>query len=174
MKRKLLTIILTIFCVNSQAQNVKTKNENNTVNIIEDKIALKELVDKFSILADTKEVSKQVLLFTENAIVESFINGKSTGVLEGRKQIGDAFLNFLNLFEIVYHLNGQQSVEINENNAKGISYCLVTLIGTENGKKIKTTFGIYYNDEFIKIENKWFITKRKSTFSWQEKQELKN
>ena len=174
MKKKLLIIILTTFCVISQAQNIKTKSEIKKMNIIEDKIALKELVDKFSIWADTKEVNKQVLLFTENATVESFINGKSTGILEGRKQIGDAFLNFLNLFEIVYHLNGQQSVEINGNTAKGTSYCLVTLIGTENGKKMKTTFGIYYNDEFIKKENQWLINKRKSTFSWQEKQELKN
>lgn len=38
---------------------------------IEDKIAIKQVVDVFSNLADTKEIDKQVLLFTEVAIVIS-------------------------------------------------------------------------------------------------------
>ncbi len=170
MKKTLISIILLAICLTSRAQ----KNDNNSINQIEDRIALKELVDNFSILADLKDVNKQVLLFTENATVESFINGKSNGIISGRKQIGDVFSNFLNLFEIVYHLNGQQTVKIDNNSATGISYCQVTLIGTENGKKMKTTFGIYYNDDYVKQENHWLISKRKSFFVWQEKEELKN
>ena len=56
--------------------------------------------------------------------------------------------------------------------ASGISYCLVVLIGTENGKKIKTTMGVHYNDEYVKQGNRWYITKRKSFFDWRDKQEL--
>ncbi len=44
---------------------------------ISDRIALKELVDTFSNLADEKRIDEQVLLFTENASVQSLENGKA-------------------------------------------------------------------------------------------------
>ena len=70
-------------------------------------------------------------------------NGQPGGTLTGRKQIGDAFANFLKFFEVVYYINGQQTLIVNGDKANGISYCLVTLIGNDNGKKIKTTMGVY-------------------------------
>ena len=162
--------MLTIYCSSITAQKIKTNRNNN----VEDKIALKELVALFSVLADKKDTQGQTLLFTENANVTSIIGGNLVSNLTGRKQIGDAFTAFLDKFETVYHLNGQQIVTVNGNNATGISYCLVTLIGDENGKKMKTIFGIHYEDSYLKIKNKWLIDKRKSIFDWQEKQELKN
>lgn len=138
----------------------------------EDRIALKNLVDTFSILADRKEVQQQALLFTEDAVVESVMDGQLTSTLKGRKQIGEGFANFLNRFETVYHLNGQQTLTLNGDKASGISYCYVVLIGTENGKKFKTEFGVYYNDEYVRVGKKWLISHRKSTFAWQDKREL--
>ena len=37
---------------------------------------------------------------------------------------------------------------------------------------MKTTFGVYYNDEYVKQSGKWLIAKRISTFAWQDKQAL--
>ncbi len=148
------------------------KDLKDRIGKIEDRAALKELVDNFSILADLKDVQKQLLLFTENATVESTINGQVVGLLNGRKQIGEAFENFLNNFETVYHINGQQTVTLYGDKASGISCCTVTLLGTENEKKIKTTMGVYYNDDYEKENEKWLIAKRKSNFVWQDKLEL--
>jgi len=47
-----------------------------------------------------------------------------------------------------------------------------TLIGDENGKKMKTTIGVIYQDEFVRENNHWLIAKRKANFNWQEKQPL--
>ncbi len=147
-------------------------NFKKRIGEIEDKIALKELVDTFSILADKKDVKTQVLLFTPDATVETFVGGVSVTKLKGRKETENAFGNFLKNFETVYHFNGQQTVKINGDKASGISYCLVTLIGTENGKKMKTTIGVYYQDEYVRENNRWLIAKRTSVFDWQDKQEL--
>jgi hypothetical protein len=38
---------------------------------IQDRIAIKNVVDTFSILADQKETNKQTFLFTEDEVVES-------------------------------------------------------------------------------------------------------
>lgn len=170
MQKVIITLVALLILSAATAQ---TSTVNARLQAIEDRMALKEVVDKFSTLADVKDVKQQLLLFTEDATVESFRNGQSAGILKGREAIGNAFTGFLNLFEIVYHINGQQTVTINGNNASGTSYCLVTLIGTENGKKMKTTFGIYYKDEFVRRGKQWLISKRQSYFTWEERVEMK-
>jgi hypothetical protein len=173
MKTNILSIVLLAFFHFATAQN-DYNSLNKGITELEDKLAIKNLVDTFSILADQSKAEDQTLLFTEDATVETFINGNRVSSLKGRKQIGETFANFLKTFITVYHINGQQSVAINGNKASGTSYFAVTLIGEENGKKIKTSIGVIYNDEYLKQSNRWFIAKRKSTFVWQDKQDLIN
>jgi SnoaL-like domain len=170
MKRVALLITLSIFFLSSKAQTMQ--DLTTRINEIEDRIAIKNLVDTFSVLADVKDIKTQVLLFTENAIVTSIVKGQPPMTLTGRKQLFDAFTGYLNLFETVYHLNGQQTVTINGDKASGTSYCLVTLIGLENGKMMSTTSGVYYQDEYVKQNGLWLIAQRTSNFAWQEKKEF--
>ena len=173
MKRYLFAAALLMLALSINAQTMKNTDDLATrIKLIEDRIALKELVDVFSNLADQKETEKQTFLFTENATVETLVNGQPAGELVGRKQIGDAFANFLKNFEVVYHSNGQQTVTITGDRASGTSYCLVVLIGSENGKKMKTTMGVYYYDQYVRENGKWLIAKRQSTFAWREHAEL--
>ena len=139
---------------------------------IQDRMALKHLVDTFSNLADTKDVDRQVLLFTENATVESYRGGTRTSKLTGREEIGTAFRNFLDLFDTVYHLNGQQTVEIDGNSATGTAYCLVVLIDEQDDRTVKTTHGVTYRDHYLKQGGEWLIARRKSYFEWSSTEEL--
>jgi hypothetical protein len=138
----------------------------------DDKASLKELVDAISILADKKDVHNQVQLFSENAISETFVAGSLFLKVKGRKEMEMAFHNLLKNFEIVYHFNGQQNLTIDGDNATGTSYCLITLISSENGKRIKTTIGAIYEDDFVRENDKWLIAKRVGKFQWQEKLEV--
>ena len=76
---------------------------------IEDILALKKLVDTFSNLADVKDVKSQMDLFTDDAEVVSK-TANQTFSSKGKKEIEKAFADYLALFDIVYHLNGQQTV----------------------------------------------------------------
>jgi hypothetical protein len=156
----------------SGASQAPLKIQNRSVNMleIEDKIALRALVDTFSILADQKEARKQTELFTENAIVETYINGTLATKLKGREEIGNTFENFLKNFDIVYHFNGQHLVSIQGDHATGTLYCMTYLFGTENGKKLKTSIGVRYHDEYVRENGKWLIGKRTSFFDWLEKE----
>lgn len=169
MKRTLIVIAICVAHLTAQAQTIKRTMKTEE---IADRMAIKELVDRFSILADQKDIDTQVLLFTENGIVASKVGGQAGLTLVGRKQIGDAFRGYLNTFDVVYHINGQQTVTLNGDTATGISYCAVTLIGTENGKKMKTSMGVYYNDEYVRENGHWLIAKRTSNFAWQDKQPM--
>ena len=161
MKKLVFAICTLLVSLSMTAQTTKSIDER--IFELENKAALKNLVDTFSILADIKDAQAQTLLFTENAVVDSYRDGKLGTHLEGRKQIGDVFGNFLSNFKIVYHFNGQHSVTINGNKATGILYCLTTLISADN---VKTTFGIHYNDEYVFENGKWLISKRSSYFDW--------
>ena len=138
---------------------------------LEDRASLKELVDKVSIFGDRKDFGALVQLFAENAISETFAGGTPVLKLQGREAMQEAFKNFLKDFETVYHFNGQQILTIDGDTATGTSYCTVTLIGTEDGKKMKTTIGAIYQDEFIRVHSSWLIAKRTGNFDWQDKRE---
>ena len=136
------------------------------------RISLKELIDNISILGDKKDFTQQVQLFTENAVSETIAEGITILKLEGRIKMAEAFGKFLKDFETVYHFNGQQVVNIEGDSATGTCYCLITLIGNEKGKKIKTTIGAIYEDDYVLINNRWLIAKRIGNFNWQEKIEI--
>jgi len=134
----------------------------------EDQLALKRLVDTFSNLADVKDVTAQLDLFTDDAEVISKV-GDYTSQFKGKKEIGESFSNFLALFDVVYHLNGQQTVDIDGDTATGISYCFVTLIG--NGKKQQS--GVRYHDTYVKQNGRWLIKKRESNFMFTTTDDMK-
>jgi hypothetical protein len=155
------------------AQNAKGKNEmEKTLQELQDRAALKEVVDTFSNLADTKEVHTQVQLFTPDATMEAFTGGKSTGTFKGRDEMERAFGAFLANFQVVYHFNGQQVVKIEGDKASGISYCTVTLIGIQAGKRTRTTMGVHYKDEFVRENGRWLISHRISNCDWQDREEM--
>lgn len=135
---------------------------------IEDQAALKRLVDTFSNLADQKDVAQQAMLFTEDASVDSFVDGKLVSSLKGREQISQAFTGYLGLFDQVYHLNGQQTVEVKGDHAKGVCYCLVVLCRAENGQRVQAMSGVYYDDEYVRSGDNWLIAKRTSHFVWRD------
>lgn len=151
---------------------MNTKTPEQRLAVIEDKMAIKEVVDVFSNLADTKEIGKQVLLFTEDGEVRSTSNGQ-TSVLKGRQQLQQAFSGFLANFHTVYHQNGQQTVEeLTNNTAKATSYCRVILVGKQGDKEMKTTLYAIYNDSFVKEDGKWLIKERTSNFVHREVEEV--
>ena len=160
--RARLILLLLLFASYANTTNVTTMD----INEMADRMALKDLVDTFSNLADTKEIDKQVQLFTEDAEVISYQGEKQTSHLKGRKELADRFKAFLDRFTTVYHINGQQTVRINGDKATGIAYAQVVLVSEKDGKKTMLTEGVRYNDEYVRRDGKWLISKRTSHFMW--------
>ncbi|SDM75974.1 SnoaL-like domain-containing protein, partial [Catalinimonas alkaloidigena] len=140
---------------------------------LEDKQAIKHVVDEFSILADTKEIEKQVMLFTPDGVVESYANGERSSLLQGRAQLQEVFSGFLANFHTVYHQNGQQTIDLQGDRAETTSYCRVILVGDQEGKTMKTTLYTIYQDQLVKQEGQWLIQHRTSNFVWREVEEVK-
>ncbi|SFF13292.1 nuclear transport factor 2 family protein [Spirosoma endophyticum] len=83
MKTYVLAIILSSLFTRAQAQKTAgQRSGEERLQEIEDRIALKALVDEFSILADRKDIANQLLLFTEEAKVETVNNGQAVSARE--------------------------------------------------------------------------------------------
>ena len=162
-----------LLCFTANAQKMNNQSIENRLNAIEDRIAIKAVVDEFSNLADTKELDKQVMLFTEDGIVETISKGQPPIVLKGREQMKQAFSGFLSNFHTVYHQNGQQTIQLDGSKAETVSYCRVILIGKQGDKETKTTLYVMYKDSFVKIDGKWLIKHRTSNFIHREMEEIK-
>lgn len=139
---------------------------------IAQRLALRELVDTFSNLADEKDVAAQISLFTTDAHINVVMEGKEVFDLNGQQEIFDAFSNYLSQFSVVYHINGQQTVTINGDAATGIAYCQVVLINEENGQRIKQTSGVRYHDRYVFQNGQWLIAERLSDFMWNDIQPI--
>jgi ketosteroid isomerase-like protein len=173
MKSIITVLALILLSTITFAQNMEKKSIEQRIAAIEDKMAIKYVVDEFSNLADTKEIDKQVLLFTEDGTVTSISNGQPGAPLKGKEQLKQAFSAFLSNFHTVYHQNGQQTIELNENKAEATSYCRVILVGKQNEKEMKTTLYTIYKDSFVKENGKWLIKHRTSNFVHREVEEMK-
>lgn len=138
-----------------------------TIEMIRAKIELKELVDVFSNLADVKDAKSQGDLFTPDGILEFQMgfNGEVQNIV-GREALVEAFSATINPCKAVYHINGQHNVTLNDDltEAEGTAYCEATLVNEEDGRNVITTNYVRYADVYVKLDGKWYIKRRRTTF----------
>lgn len=135
---------------------------------IKDRMALRELADRVSLLADQKDFAAQVQLFTEDAVSETYSAGNLLLALQGREQMASAFADYLKDVETLFHMNGQHIVTIEEDGATGTSYCSITMVTPSGGHKVKTEILAIYNDTYARKGDGWQIAKRIGNFILQE------
>ncbi|MCT9075210.1 nuclear transport factor 2 family protein [Streptomyces fulvoviolaceus] len=123
---------------------------------LEAKSELKQLVDTFSNLGDEKRIKDQMSLFD----------------ISGVEQLEETFSGFIANVTRLFHMNGQQVVDIDGDSATGISYCQVKLVTEEDGKEFITDSSIRYNDEYVQRDGRWLIKTRISHFLINDKRPL--
>ena len=133
---------------------------------LEDRIAIKEVVDTFSKLADANDIPTQMHLLTEDAVVDTYFGDALFASLKGRAEIEKVFSSFSANFEATYHFNGQQIIELNGDNASSDHCCQVVQIASSGGKKTLTTNGVIYHDAYVRRPDGWKIAKRIARFTW--------
>lgn len=137
------------------------------------KQALKELVDRFSILADDKNVAAQGPLFTEDGKVTTYIGGELFAQMHNRAEIVQVFSDFLQNFHKVYHHNGQfQVTELGEDHAQAVHYCHVVLVGKQGEQEIIHNHYVRYHDHYRKQGDQWLISERTAEFMISDSREL--
>lgn len=127
-------------------------------------------------LAVVKDAKSQGNLFLPDSVLEFQMgfDGEVQNIV-GREALVTAFANTINPCKAVYHINGQQDVTFNDDltQADGIAYCEATLVNEEDGKDMVTANYVRYTDKYKKVDGKWYILKRRTTFLISDRREMK-
>src|ERR1700754_4841831 len=92
---------------------------------LEDRIAIRELIDQYTYCADTRDAEGQMAIFTGDTNFEVYMDEKiptPTQVVTGRQNLRPVF-DDLNQYLSTMHFNGQSTVKLEGGKATGITYC---------------------------------------------------
>lgn len=134
----------------------------------EDRLAIRELVDRYAYCADTRDAQGQMDLFTEDTNFEVYYDPKSgvpSQVVSSKADLFPVFDN-LNFYDATMHFNGQSTVKLNGENATGIAYCMAHHLTLEDGQQKFMVAAIRYEDKFVKQDGKWLFAERKLLVDW--------
>jgi 2-hydroxy-3-keto-5-methylthiopentenyl-1-phosphate phosphatase len=145
-----------------------------SLEILQAKAELKELVDTFSNLADEKNIPGQMPLFTSDTTVKVYMGEELLFDISGTKQLEEVFTSFTANVKRSYHMNGQHVVKVDGNSATGVLYCQVKVVSEEDGKEIITDHSIRYNDTYVRQNGTWLIKTRISHFMINDRRTLES
>jgi len=134
-----------------------------------DRLAIRNLVDKYAYCADTRDAQGQMALFTEDTRFIVFMDAKAsepTQVINKRADLFPVFDN-LNTYRATMHFNGQSTVlQLKEDTATGIVYCIAHHQTIKDGVQKLMIANIKYHDSFAKQNGKWLFAERKLMVDW--------
>jgi len=141
------------------------------IETLEEKQAIEELTHSYLAAADKRDNIEMANHFTKNGSLTSIMSD-ATIVLKKRQGIADGFARILAHITTAHHMTGQLRITLNNEEVTGISYCYVTLVGTEDGQKYVRKISAVYKDEYAYENRKWLINTRIATVSWDERNNL--
>ena len=135
---------------------------------VADRLAIRQLIDAYAHCADRRDAKGQMALFTADTVFEVFMDSRSpepTQTMRGRDALAPVFEN-LNTYQATTHFNGQSTVEIEGNTAKGESYCIAHHLTVDGEKRMLMVASIRYLDTFSKENGAWLFAERKLMVDW--------
>ena len=147
--------------VDENAMNEVAPDMNNR---IDDRIMLKDLVDRYATESDKNNQDYYVNIFRSDVKLKVYF-GDKLGL--DISSVDDMIAQY-KAFETAkasFHQNGQQVVDfVDDTHATGICYAIATLVNEEEGKDKLTFHAVRYYDKYEKIDGRWWITEREQHF----------
>jgi hypothetical protein len=133
-------------------------------NRIEDRVMLKDLVDRYATESDKNNQDYYVNIFRPDLKLKVYFYGKLgmditsvNDMIAQYKAFGAAKESF--------HQNGQQVVDFQDDtHATGTCYAIATLVTEDDGKDKLTFHAVRYYDKYVKIDGRWWISEREQHF----------
>lgn len=141
---------------------------------LEAKSELKQLVDTFANLGDERRIKDQMSLFVPDTKVQVYMGEDLVFDISGVEQLEETFSGFIANVTHLFHMNGQQVVDIDGDSATGIAYCQVKLVTEEDGKAFITDSSVRYKDEYVQRDGRWLFKTRISHFTINDKRPFGN
>jgi hypothetical protein len=143
-----------------------------TIEQLTTKTALRNVIDAYATLGDEWKIAEQMELFTPDLTYKVFMGGALVADVSGRVAMERDFNLHSSQVKTYFTLNGQHTVEINEDSATGVSFSQIKMIRANEGKDILTDYSVRYEDNYVLQNTKWLIKDRIAHFLIVETREL--
>lgn len=131
---------------------------------MEDRMALKNLVDRYATESDKNNQDYYREIFRPDIKLKVYF-GETLGMDINNVDDMIAQYKAFGAAKASFHQNGQQVVNfIDEAHATGTCYAIATLVTEEEGKDKLTLHAVRYYDKYIKVEGCWWIAEREQHF----------
>ena len=143
---------------------------------VTDRLALRELVERYAQAVDAKDVDTVVGLFTEDGRLVSHIPpGTDESPLEqqGHQQLHRALELGLARYRVTTHMIGGQVVEADGEGATGLTVCRAHHLydsrrnGSEGGSRM-LVMALRYQDRYVRTGQGWRFGQRLLRLDWLE------
>ena len=135
-----------------------------TLENLETKQKLRDLIDSYAYLSDEWKISEVMNLFTPDVTYMVYMSGALVADVSGRESMERDFNLHASQVKTYFTLNGQHTVEIHGDNATGISFAQIKMIREVEGKDVLTDYSVKNDDKYVLIDGKWLIKDRIAHF----------
>ena len=142
---------------------------------LEDRIAVRELIDQYAFCADNRDARGQMAIFTGDTNFEVYMDEKlqaPSQVVRGRKNLFPVF-DDLNQYFSTMHFNGQSTINVAGDRAIATTYCRAYHLKVQDDLQKFMIAGIRYYDIMVKQDGGWFFAERKLKVCWIESRDAK-
>ena len=135
---------------------------------VEDRLALRELVDRYACIADDRDYALVDQVFSEDGVLVG-----PGFELAGRDAIR-AGMQGIEQYEATLHCVHNQLVEIDGDDATGETWCVASHLFSAEGQRQKLDWGIRYRDAYRRTAAGWRITRRELRLVWEQEAPLRS
>src|ERR1700722_3191801 len=140
-----------------------------------DRLAIRELVERYAHCADRRDASGQMSLFISDTHFVVYMNAqdpKPSMELHSREELAPVFAD-LNQYAATMHFLGQTTIlTLTPDRATGETYCMPHHLTIKDGTRRLMIAALRYTDTFVKIDGSWLFEERKLYVDWLEERAL--
>jgi ketosteroid isomerase-like protein len=143
---------------------------------VEDRIALRALVEEYARGVDDNDVDRVVNLFAEDGrLLSHVMPGTETDPLvrTGHDQLRRALHAGLAVYDSTTHVIGGQVVELEGATAAGTTVCLAHHVyrDEQHGRRLMI-MAIRYEDSYVRLHGMWRFAERRLRLDWRDDRPL--
>ncbi|MFB5762093.1 nuclear transport factor 2 family protein [Paenibacillus medicaginis] len=135
-----------------------------SLEIVQAKIELRELVDAYANLTDEKKIDEQMLLFTSDGRYTVYVGESLLSEVIGTKQLGEDFKSHASEVKRYFSMNGQHVVKVDGATATGVVFSQIKMVRDEDGTEVITDYSVRYDDVYVCQNGTWLIKERTANF----------
>jgi hypothetical protein len=134
-----------------------------------DRLAIRELVERYAHCADRRDASGQMALFRADTHFVVYMNAKDPAPsmeLHSREALAPVFAD-LNQYAATMHFVGQSTIStLSGDRARGEAYCIAHHLTIDGEKRRMMVAYLRYLDSFVKTDGEWLFAERRLYVDW--------